>query len=301
MMSKVEGKFSCEFEVREPVELSVVSGAGDVEVRAGPSGRVRVEGSFAVRAVPQARAERLAQLLRESPPVEVRGSRVRVGDLKKYAALLGPSFLGTFFEGVWIDYQIEVPPATEADIQSGSGDIEISDIDGPVDVRTGSGDVETVGIAKGGQLKSGSGDIKARAIGGEVQIKTGSGDISAEEIRGDLEVKTGSGDVKARGVAGDLRVVAGSGDFSLEDISGDVEVHTGSGDIEVESTIGEGKEWRLRAGSGDIALALPRGSRFRLEAESQFGEVESDFGSHPEAASSIEAKTGSGDIRIVAR
>ncbi len=300
-MAKVEGKFSYEVEVREPVELFVTSVAGDVEVQAGPPGVVRVKGRFSLRAVPRERAERLAQLLRESPPVEVRGSEIRVGDLKKYAARLGPSLLGAFFEGVWIDYQIEVPEATEANIQSGSGDLVVRGIAGPVHLRTGSGDVEAESIAKGARLKTGSGDVVARDIGGEVQVITGSGDISAEGIQADLEIKTGSGDVQARRIAGDVQVTAGSGDFTLEDLSGDLEARSGSGDIRVESAIEEGKEWRLRTGSGDITLFLPRGAQFRLESESQFGEVESDFDSHPEAASSIEVKSGYGDIRIAAR
>lgn len=300
-MGKLKGQFSWEQAVEEPVELSVTPGAGDVEIRAGPSGKVKVEGQFSVRAVPHARAERLAQLLRESPPVEVRGREIRVGDLGKYTAHLGPSILGVFFEGVWIDYQIEVPPRTEAQVESGSGDIVIQGISGPVRAHTGSGDAVLERIAGEAEVKTGSGDVEVKEIQGELKIGTGSGDVLAEEVGDDVEIRTGSGDVRARGVAGDLRVTAGSGDLTLEGVSGDVEVKTGSGDIRLASPLPSGKNWRLRTGSGDAELVLPRGAEFRLVAESEFGEVESDFPSSPQAASSIEVKTGSGDIRIKAR
>ncbi|MCD5407734.1 DUF4097 domain-containing protein, partial [Candidatus Bipolaricaulota bacterium] len=164
-MGKLESKFAWEQVVREPVELSVAPGAGDVEVQAGPPGMARVRGRFSVRAVPQARAEKLAQLLQESPPVEVRGSEIRVGDLGKYAAQLGPSILGGFFEGISIDYEIEVPQATEARIETGAGDIEVKGIRGPLVAHTGSGDVEI------------------EEVGGEVSVKTGSGDARGKGRR----------------------------------------------------------------------------------------------------------------------
>ena len=299
-MGNLEGQFFWEQAVEEPVELWVTPGAGDVEVRAGPRGKVRIEGRFSVRAVPQARAERLAQLLRESPPVEVRGREIRVGDLEKYAAKLAPSILGAFFEGVWIDYQIEVPPHTEARVESGSGDIGIQGISGPVIAHTGSGEVVLERIGGEADIKTGSGDAEVKGIEGELGITTGSGDVYVEEVGDDVKIKTGSGDVRVRGVAGDLQVTAGSGDLALRGISGDVEVRTGSGDIHLDSDLPSGKTWRLRTGSGDVELVLPRGTEFRLAAESEFGEVESDFPPSPQAASSVEVKAGSGDISIKA-
>lgn len=299
-MAKLEGEFLQELEVQEPVELVVTPGAGDVEVGAGLPGKVRVKGSFSLRATPRARAERLAQLLQDSPPVEVRGREVRVGELSKYAARVGPGLLGPL-EGVWIDYQIEVPEVCEVNIKSGSGDIQIQGISGPAAVFTGSGDIELEGISGDVEVRAGSGDVQARKLGGELRVTTGSGDVSTLGVQDDLEIKTGSGDVKAQGISGDLRVTTGSGDLSLEGLAGDVEVKSGSGDIHVDSGIPEGKSWRLRTGSGDVELLLPREANFRLVAESDFGEVESDFPSASEAASSIEVKTGSGDIRIRAR
>lgn len=297
-MAGVTGEFVREHPTGEPVELVVKGGAGDVVVWASVAGRTVVRGEFSVRAVPRSRAERLAQLIRESPPVEVRGREVRVGDLSRYTEELGPGILGKAFEEIHIDYEIQVPPATEARIEAEGGDVEISGIRGPVEVRTGSGDVAVEGIGGDVEIGTGSGDARARDVGGDFRAHTGSGDVSAEGIRGDVEIATGSGHIAVRSISGDLTATAGSGDIVIERVGSDVEARTGSGDIRVDSSIGPRAIWRFRTGSGDVHLSLPEGAEFRLVAETNFGEVHSDFPDHPDAPAAIEVKTGSGDIRV---
>ncbi|MGY4706798.1 DUF4097 family beta strand repeat-containing protein [Candidatus Bipolaricaulota sp. J31] len=300
-MGVVRGEFVREIPVDEPVELVVTAGSGDVEVQGGTTGKVVVRGTFSVHAVPASRAERLAELLREHPPVEVRGHEVRVGNLSRLAEEIGPSLFGRMFEGIGIDYGIEVPQATEARIETGAGDIEVKGIRGPLVVHTGSGDVEIEEVCGEVSVKTGSGDVEARGIGGELRVRTGSGDVAVHGAKGDVEITTGSGDLEAGEISGDLSLTTGSGDLTLEGIEGDVEARTGSGDIRLESDISPGRTWRLRTGSGDVHLALPEGAEFRLIAETDFGEVRSDFPERSDVPSAIEVKTGSGDIEVRSR
>ncbi len=230
--------------------------------------------------------------------MEVRGPEIRVGDLSKYIEELGPGIIGGLLEGIWVDYEIQVPPATEARINAGSGDVEVSGIRGPVKARTGSGDVMVEEIGGDVEIGTGSGDVWARDVEGDLRVHTGSGDISAKGIRGDAEVSTGSGDVAIREVSGDLSVKTGSGDLELAGLAGDAEVRTGSGDIRLESGISPRAIWRFHTGSGEVYLLLPEGAEFRLVAETDFGEVRSDFPDRHDAPAAIEVKTGSGDIRV---
>lgn len=299
-MARVRGGFAVEVPLEGPGELTVTAGGGDVEVRAGDPGKAVIRGSFEISAFPPARAERLAELVRRDPPVEVLGREVKVGDLSKYTRILGPGFLGEALEWIALDYEIEVPPPTEARIESGGGDIRVADILGPLVVSAGSGDVELKGIGGEVEVKGGSGDIRVQGVAGELRVSGGSGDVAVRGAGDDVTVHTGSGDVSVAGVRGDLVLRTGSGDVRLGELSGDVDAGTGSGDIRVSSPIGAGAAWRLRSGSGDIELLLPRGSRFRLIAESRYGEVRCEFPPDPEASAAIEAKTGSGDIRIEA-
>jgi hypothetical protein len=98
-------------------------------------------------------------------------------------------------------------------------------------------------------------------------------------------------------------------------MGGNMNVAVGSGDVSLESEVPDGVEWVLKAGSGDVGLLLPSGSRFNLIARSGVGEIETGFG--PRASglvgkrveakvgesptSSITIKTGQGDIRIAAK
>lgn len=297
-MGGLKGEFVWELAMEEPVELTVRSRSGDVDVGRGPPGRVTVRGTYLVHAFPASRAKRLARLLREAPPVEVHGREVRVGDLSKYAHELGPSVLGWVFEGIEIDYEIRAPKDTEARIEAGSGDVRVSEITGPLEVRTGSGDVELEDIDGDVRVSTGSGDVGVRDVSGDLAVNTGSGEVRSEGVRGEVEIVTGSGDIEAERIAGDLTATTGSGDIRLGELGGDVEVRTGSGDIELNSDIPPGRNWRLRTGSGDAPLYLPEGASFRLDTETRFGEVHSDFPSSPDASAAIEIKTGSGDIRI---
>lgn len=297
-MAGVKGEFVREFSVEEPVELVVTAGSGDVGVRRGPRGKVVVQGTYYVRAVPRSRAERLAGLIERHPPVELRGREIRVGELVRYTAEVGPSFLGEVFEGIEIDYEIEVPERTEARVEIGSGDVEVWGIAGPVRISAGSGDVELRDIAAEVEAKTGSGDVEAEDVDGDLVVGTGSGNLEARRVGGDLEARTGSGDIEIADLSGDLDVTTGSGDIRLEGVKGDIEARAGSGDIEIRSGLESGRVWRLRSGSGDIKVLLPSGTEARLELESRFGEVRSDLKGSPDAPAAIEAKTESGDIRV---
>jgi len=300
-MARVRGGFTVEVPLEGGGELKVEAGGGDVEVRAGGPGRAVVRGSFEISAFPPTRAERLAELIRRDPPVEVLGREVRVGDLSKYVKILGPGFFGKVLEWVALDYEIEVPRHIEARIRSGSGDIRVADVTGPLVVVAGSGDVELSRIGGDVEVKAGSGDIRVQEVTGELRSSSGSGDVMVHGAGDDVTIHTGSGDVFAAEVRGDLVLRTGSGDVRLEAIGGDAEVSTGSGDIRISSPVGREVVWRLRTGSGDMELLLPPDSRFRLVTESRYGEVHCDLTPDPEAPAAIEAKTGSGNIRIGAR
>lgn len=116
---------------------------------------------------------------------------------------------------------------TQLDAQTGSGDLHIDHITGPVNVTAGSGDIEIsdVGSLQAGSV--GSGDLKARVIHGDVHIgSVGSGDVVVDRVDGSVNVGTlGSGDLSVDNVRGDLTVGAkGSGDVSHNNIGGRVNV-----------------------------------------------------------------------------
>jgi len=116
---------------------------------------------------------------------------------------------------------------SQLDAQTGSGDLHIDHITGPVSVTAGSGDIEIsdIGSLRAGSV--GSGDLKARMVHGDVRIgSVGSGDVVLDHVEGGVNVGTlGSGDLNVDNVRGDLTVGAkGSGDVSHSNIGGRVSV-----------------------------------------------------------------------------
>src|SRR5215204_5039813 len=152
-----------------------------------------------------------------------------------------------------------------------------------LEARTKSADVSTRGPLGDVAVSTASGDVQVRHAGGDLIVKTASGDIEAGHVSGDLTANTASGDVKLGLAAGESRVVTVSGDQHHEAVS--------VGNVSTQSV------------SGDIVIAVRRGSRAYLDCNTLSGDTSSELDMTGEPAADgplieIKAKTVSGDIRI---
>jgi DUF4097 and DUF4098 domain-containing protein YvlB len=229
--SSASGSFERTLAVDGPVDLEVSTGSGSIRVAPGGATEVRVVGRMRAYdgVVAWSRldpAERIKGLI-ANPPVEQSGNTIRIGDV-------GDRELRRH---VSISYELLVPPQTKLRSRSGSGDLEVAAISGPVDARTGSG---TIQIGK---------------IRGQASATTGSGDISVLAASG-IDARAGSGSVRA------------------ENITGPVSVRTGSGDISVDGEPSDA--WEIRAGSGDVNIRVKEGSSFDLNARTGSGGIHTD-------------------------
>jgi len=292
-MARIEGRFEKELEVRTPLRLEVETGSGDIEVQRGEDGRLKVSAEFEVRAGSREEAEELARRIEDDPPIVVEGDLVRVGELGKYG--LSPQPLG---RSAVFDFSISAPPETGVQVSSGSGDQHVSGLKGPV------------------TAKAGSGDIQIEDIEADIDAGAGSGDVSVARVRSSVTVGVGRGDVDLSETSGPVSAKVGSGDVAVKDLGGNIQVSIGRGDIALESPVPDGAEWVLQAGSGDASLVLPRESRFKLNAVSISGEIETDFGLDPserngmkkleeqvgaDPTAVVSIKIAHGDIKLEAR
>ena len=266
----VEGSFQRDLTVSGPAELNVSSGSGDIIVRTGPAGTVRVHARVRVHSGPwvsfngDSPQERVRQIEKD-PPIEQSGNRIEVG----------PKRSNDGWNGISISYEITVPASTRLMARSGSGDLEVSEVAGPVEASTGSGNIRVGRVNGDVAVRTGSGDVDL-AGAGSARASTGSGNITAMGIRGDLEARTGSGDLTlGQNGKGRVDVSTGSGDIDLLGASGPLHVRSGSGDIEVEGNpVGE---WDLSASSGDVRLRLPREGGFDFDLRSSSGRIDTSI------------------------
>jgi DUF4097 and DUF4098 domain-containing protein YvlB len=270
------GKFELTLSVNGIVTLRISTSSGYVHVFRGPDGQVHVVGQVkANRSRLGSSLDAVAKVVSE-PPIDQAGNIIRIGGRHSNLS---------------IDYDVATPRNTILAVQSGSGDVQVTDI-------------RTV------EAETASGEIRAQRLGADSELKTGSGTIEASDLDGPSVLQAGSGDIRASYSApGHVTANTGSGSVSLRNVQGGLKVETGSGALEIE-----GKPtgpWKLETGFGSINVDLGS-SDFALDAETGSGTVTSDLpitvqrstdkrhivGKVNNGGPTVRVQTGSGDIRI---
>jgi hypothetical protein len=281
------GTFEEQLTAPDGMVLEVGTGSGSIEIIAGPGRKVTIVGTVKVNRKSfwrgSADSEEILQAVLDNPPVELEGDTLRIGRIQDRGIR----------KRVSISYKIVVPADTPVEAGTGSGSIEVADIEAPVQAGTGSG------------------QVTLRNIGGPVDASTGSGAIGAEQIAGAFNGDTGSGSIYLSQTApGDVNASTGSGRIELTGIAGALKADAGSGNIKVDGR--QEGDWRIDTGSGSVRVRLPADAAFRLDAESRSGGINIDHPLTVEGKISkrhirgdvrgggprLKIDTGSGSIRI---
>jgi hypothetical protein len=279
-----ERSFDRTLTVNGPVTLHVSTGSGYIHVSPGSDNQVHIVGH--VKSSNSwwggGSSDDAVSRVANNPPINQAGNIIRVGEGSD-----------DFMRHVAIDYEITTPANTMLAAESGSGDLQLSSLNGTVQAHTGSGSIRADKLGAGSKLETGSGSIEATNLGGSTTLQTGSGEVRAQ-----------------LGSAGDVVAGTGSGSIKLTDVHGAVKAETGSGTVEISGQ--PTSPWKLETGSGDIALQVGSSARFTLDAQTGSGSVKTDLpltmrgsldkhhvnGTVNGGGPTIKAETGSGDIRI---
>jgi hypothetical protein len=282
-----EKSFDRTLSVNGPVTLRVSTGSGYIRVSPGSDNQVHVVGHVKSNNTWWGgSSDDAVARVAANPPIDQAGNIIRVGD----------DHGNDWTRHVSIDYEITTPANTMLVAQSGSGDLQLSNINGTVKASTGSGSIHAEKLGSGSRLETGSGTIDASSLMGSTTLQTGSGEIHAQ-----------------LGSAGDVVAGTGSGDIKLENVQGAVKAETGSGSLDISGQ--PTAPWKLETGSGEISLRLGNNAHFTLDAETGSGSVKSDppltitthgsidkhhvSGTVNGGGPTIKAETGSGDIHIM--
>lgn len=161
-----------------------------------------------------------------------------------------------------IDIVIHVPESLSLDVDDGSGDIEVSNINGKLDIKDGSGDLIVKNIGNDTHIHDGSGEMDISDINGKLNIIDGSGEININNVEGDLSLDDGSGTIYARNINGNAIIDDGSGDLTVKHVSGVVTVDDGSGGITIDNA---GGLKILESGSGGLKVNNVKGD-FQIDS-----------------------------------
>jgi DUF4097 and DUF4098 domain-containing protein YvlB len=283
------GTFDRTLSVNGPTHLELRTGSGDVHVKAGAAGAVRIHGEIQARGWSAEDAQKRMEEITSNPPISQEGNLIRVGGT------------GPRLNEVSVDYTLVVPPDTELHGMTGSGDVEARGIHGPATVTSGSGDISASAIGSDVQVVTGSGDLTLGDIQGQLQVTTGSGDIQVHGVKGEARLHTASGDISITQPVSSVEASSGSGDMEVKGATADLRLHSSSGQITVDGNPSPTNYWDLRTSSGDVVLHVPADASFRLYARSSSGEIDAAIPVVMEGTAGkheLRARIGDGKARV---
>ncbi|HUJ32088.1 MAG TPA: DUF4097 family beta strand repeat-containing protein [Candidatus Acidoferrum sp.] len=284
-----EGSFDRTLKIDGPVQLEVTTGSGDVHIQAGAAGEVRIHGDIRAHGWSPEGAQAKLKEVETNPPISQDHNLVRIGGV------------GLRTGNISIDYTIVVPANTQLHSVAGSGDVQVSGIQGPASFTSGSGNVSASGIGSDVQALAGSGDIQLSDIQGQAQVTTGSGDIEVRNAKGAARLHTGSGDVKVSQPDDNVVAATGSGSVTVDGAHADLRVQTGSGEVSIDGNPGESNYWDLHASSGDVTLHVPSNASLRLYARTSSGDIDAGIPIVLEGTAGkheLRARIGDGKARV---
>ena len=192
-------------------------------------------------------------------------------------------------------FQLTVPQQYNLDLNTSSGGILVTDIDGYIRAETSAGSLR-FGKIKGtvwGRTSAGSinltssdstvdvktsaGSIEIGDVAANVRAQTSGGNLQFGEIQGSIWGKTSAGSIKIASCSGDADVQTSGGSIKLESVGGNVNARTSSGSIRAFLTGQPQNDCNLRTSAGSITVTLMPDIAIDLDAETSAGSVSTDF------------------------
>jgi Domain of unknown function (DUF5668) len=298
--------------------VMVRSGHGDITVRAGETGEIRVTAKKTVRSWSEKEAERIAEPVNVT--IEQNGDGYEVH----------PTGFDLSSSKIGVDLEVAIPKKSVLSVKTDkgdvtvsgiSGDVGITDMTGDVDVRGTTGDVN-VEMRKGDAKVSGTkGDVKISGKGGEIEVNDTAGSLTVEgdfygPVRADKAVKgvrmvSSKTDLTLSALAGHMET--GSGNMDIVDAPGNLSLRTRDAEINVENPGGKviidnrnasigvrfssapKEDVQITNSSSEIALTVPGSASFEVVADCRNCEISSEF------PGLTATKTESGDSHLAGK
>jgi hypothetical protein len=167
-------------------------------------------------------------------------------------------------------------------------------------IVTFTADIAVHGRCGGADVGTGTGRIELDEVDGDLRLRYGSTTAAVRRVTGSAVVRSGSGEAKFGEILGELQSGSGAGRLQVGTVRGRVRARTGSGDAQLDAVYGDVD---LASGSGAVSIGLPGGVTARLDVKTGSGKVRSelpiaDKPRQPSGAISVRARTGSGDVRV---
>ncbi len=205
-----------------------------------------------------------------------------------------------------INLDVKIPRYAELSaIEVRSGDLTVSNVDGPVNITSSSSDIKVSHVGAL-EVHARSGSVTVEDVSGLAYVSASSGDITVRRASGDVRAVSINGDMTIECVRGRVDVSNARGAIRLAGISGDVDATTTSSNITYTGAISNNGRYRLKSVEGEVNMAVPDSSPgFTAFISSYNGAVQTDFTVKDGAQQSstpvnhrVEARHGNGQAQI---
>lgn len=176
-----------------------------------------------------------------------------------------------------VEYRVTVPEKFNADIDTWSGPISVSNLRGEVNAHTSGGPLDFDGIEGAVNGRTSGGPITLVGGQGNAIVHTSGGSIRINKVAGDVDASTSGGPISIEGNLGRVRARTSGGAILIRDASGPIDAFTSGGPV-TASLVGQPKEeCRLSTSGGGIDVTLSKNIHVDLDASTSGGRVWTDF------------------------
>jgi DUF4097 and DUF4098 domain-containing protein YvlB len=213
--------------------------------------------------------------------------------------------------------------AGDVTLSSENAGVRLQDIGGSVKVETRRSDVIRCENIKGEVALRGRGDdvdlykvsgqvsisgdyrgsVSLRELAQPVRVSNTRTKLDVQQIPGEIRLDRGS--FNAQNAVGPLKLATHSTDVTLDGFTGALDLTVDRGDIEIRPNRMPLGRMAVHATSGNIELSLPEEARFQLNASTERGEIDNEFGEVLKTVSagrgaSLQGEVGGGpDLNLV--
>ncbi len=221
------------------------------------------------------------------------------------ATVWGPAFGRGGGDEIHLD--VKVPRYAELQtISVNSGDLNVSNLDGPVSVESRGGNV-TASRLGSLTVRSRGGDVSVDGVEGMVYVVANSGDITIKNAGSEVRATTNNGDINIACARGRVDVSTAYGKIDLNNIGGDVDAVTTNSEVNYTGAITDGGRYRLKSMEGRVRMSIPENSpgftatlmSYNREAASEFPARTTTPNPSTQAARRREVQHGNGRSTIL--
>lgn len=278
------------------LSVNVICERGDVVVHTGPDNKIKIIAHKKIYADSQNAANQIT------------------GDSKPTITLDGAvvTLHSTDRERVISNLEIYLPKKMPLTIEARHGDVNVTERVGDVKIATEHGDASVAEITGNANITLRHGSVSASQVSGDLAVNGRVDDSTISQIGGsvsfagdffgdmhvtkvaksvrfnssrtDLEFQKldgdftmSSGDLRASDFAGPFRLTTNAKDIHLQDFTGDVRIQNRNGEVSLQPGKLPLGNLEVSNQRQTITVELPAKAGFQLDAQTERGEISSDF------------------------